>query len=963
MALLEYRQVIIPNDHALLLEVVILSATQKLLRFGVYELNLTTEELRKGGTPLKVPPQPFQLLALLASRAGQVVTREEIQQQLWGEETYVDFEQGMNHCIKQIRSVLNDNADAPLYIETLPRRGYRFLAPVTSKEIPTPAPRVTESKSGVQSGVTAVVLARQASTVVAPTTAAPAASNVIVSPVPDVGVAQPPASPPVREPGPSSPRVWLIWAAVGLLILLGGALGYRLWRTSPIGGQTSRLPGVKQRRSVAVLGFQNVSQRPEEAWRSTALSTYLNTELAAGDKLLTVPGDPINQMKIDLGLKDADGYSAATLARIRKHLNVDDVVMGSYTPLDGGDLRLDLRLQDAASGETLASFSVKGSEGQMDELAVRAGETLREKLGVEAAISPTEAAAVTASMPINPEVARLYSEGLAKLQIFDAAAARTLLEQAVAAEPDSAMAHSALAEALNFLGFDQKAQEEAKKAVDLSDKLSPEDKLSVQARYFELSNQWPEAIKLYQTLWHDYPDNLEYGLRLAEAQRGASQGNDALATIGQLRALPAPSRDDPRIDLSEAYAYKLLGDWKLQQSAATRAEEKARVQERKLMLAEAQSVEAGALLEQQDFSAALPLYKQALEIYQRSGDKAAEASTLNNIGDVFQGRGDLAAAETKYREAIGIYRAIGAKGLAATTLSNLGAQLQKQRNLDGAEKLYEQALDMLREVNDKGHEATVLNNMGEILHEKGDLAGATAKYQQVLRMYDDLGDKSGSAYARSDLGEVLAEQGDLATAQKMEQQALSIREAIGEPTAENRLALAELSLDQGRSADSEASARSAAAEFRSKGIVDKEAQAETVLARSYLAQGQLSKANESIAHANTLTAQIKDPALRVPVEVEVGIAAARIRAASGKQRDQSEAMDSLGKAFSEAAKNHLLKLQFEATLALGEIEMESEKASAGRARLQTLERDATAHGFLLIARKAAAARQQTVSTT
>ena len=126
-----------------------MSATQKLLRFGVFELNLATAELRKGGTPVKLAPQPFRLLALLASRAGQVVTREEIQQQLWGEETYVDFEQGMNHCVKQIRNVLNDNADTPLYVETLPRRGYRFLAPVTSKEIPAPAPRVTESKSGI----------------------------------------------------------------------------------------------------------------------------------------------------------------------------------------------------------------------------------------------------------------------------------------------------------------------------------------------------------------------------------------------------------------------------------------------------------------------------------------------------------------------------------------------------------------------------------------------------------------------------------------------------------------------------------------------------------------------------------------------------------------------------------------------------------------------------------------------
>jgi tetratricopeptide (TPR) repeat protein/DNA-binding winged helix-turn-helix (wHTH) protein/TolB-like protein len=899
---------------------------------------------------------------LLVSRAGQVVTREEIRQQLWDEETYVDFEQGMNHCIKQIRNVLNDNADTPLYVETVPRRGYRFLAPVTSKVVPAPGPRVTESKTG---GFVPVALARQASTETAVTAAAPATAEVIPSLAPTaVAETQSHEIAPARGSSLSTARVRLIWAALGLLVLLGGVLGYR-WGTSTIGGHTYRPPVVKQRRSVAVLGFQNVSQRPDEAWRSTALSRFLNTELAAGDKLLTVPDEYIGHLKGDLALKDADGYSPATLARIRKYLNVDDVdvVVGSYTPLDGGDLRLDLRLQDAATGETIASFSEKGSEGQMDELVGRVGATLRAKLGVEADISPAEAAAVSASIPVSPEVARLYAEGLAKLQVFDASAARPLLEKTVAAEPDYALAHSALAEALNFLGYDQKAREEAKKAFDLSDKLPPEDKVSVQARYLEMTSQWPEAIKLYQTLWHDYPDNLEHGLRLAKAQRSAGQVKDALATIEQLRALPPPRRDDPRIDLAEAYAYNLLGEWKLGQAAARKAGDKAHEQSRKLLLAEAQSAEANSLLGQEDFSVALRLYKQALDIYQQSGDKGDEASVLNNIGGVSLEQGDLAAAEKKYRDALAIYRAIGAKGLAANPLTNLGALLQRQGNLDGAEELYMQALDMYREVKNKGSEAIVLNNMAEVLHDKGDLAGARSKYELVLPMYDELADKSGSAYAHFGLGEVLAEQGDLAAARKSHEKALSIRESIGESTAESRLALARLSLEEGRPDDSEANARTAAEDFRTKEIVDKEALAEAVLARSLLAEGKLATASESIAHATALAGRIKDPALRLPVEIEVGTAAARIRAASGKQRDLVAALDSLGRRLTEATRNHLLELQFEAALALGETEIESAKVGAGRARLQALERDATAHGFLLIARKAAAARQQPAGPT
>jgi len=127
----------------------VLSTTYRLLRFGVFELNLDTEELRKDGTAVKLSPQPFRVLAVLASRADEIVTREEIRRQVWGDDTYVDFEQGLNQCIMQIRTALKDSSSRPLYIETLPRKGYRFLAPVTSKTIATQG-RVTESSSGLQ---------------------------------------------------------------------------------------------------------------------------------------------------------------------------------------------------------------------------------------------------------------------------------------------------------------------------------------------------------------------------------------------------------------------------------------------------------------------------------------------------------------------------------------------------------------------------------------------------------------------------------------------------------------------------------------------------------------------------------------------------------------------------------------------------------------------------------------------
>ncbi|HUG55143.1 MAG TPA: transcriptional regulator, partial [Vicinamibacteria bacterium] len=112
------------------------------LRFGVYELDPRGGELWREGLPVHIPPQPFKVLWLLASRAGDVVTREEIRQELWGNDTFVDFDGGLNFCINQIRKALRDNAESPRFIHTLPRRGYRFIASV--ERVPLPAAETPE---------------------------------------------------------------------------------------------------------------------------------------------------------------------------------------------------------------------------------------------------------------------------------------------------------------------------------------------------------------------------------------------------------------------------------------------------------------------------------------------------------------------------------------------------------------------------------------------------------------------------------------------------------------------------------------------------------------------------------------------------------------------------------------------------------------------------------------------------
>ena len=110
------------------------SAPANRFRFGEFELDTSAGELRRNGDRLRIQPQPYRLLTLLVRRAGELVARDEIRQELWKDGTFVDFEQSVNFCVSQIREVLKDSADRPIYVQTVPKRGYRFIAPVETGE-------------------------------------------------------------------------------------------------------------------------------------------------------------------------------------------------------------------------------------------------------------------------------------------------------------------------------------------------------------------------------------------------------------------------------------------------------------------------------------------------------------------------------------------------------------------------------------------------------------------------------------------------------------------------------------------------------------------------------------------------------------------------------------------------------------------------------------------------------------
>src|SRR5215470_6639335 len=119
-----------------------MSESATILRFDIFELDTAAGELRRQADRVKLPPQPLRVLELLVRRGGEVVTRAQIRERIWSD-SFVDFEQGLNFCIRQIREALGDTADAPRFIETLPRRGYRFLLPVEAP--PAAPPRAVRS--------------------------------------------------------------------------------------------------------------------------------------------------------------------------------------------------------------------------------------------------------------------------------------------------------------------------------------------------------------------------------------------------------------------------------------------------------------------------------------------------------------------------------------------------------------------------------------------------------------------------------------------------------------------------------------------------------------------------------------------------------------------------------------------------------------------------------------------------
>ncbi|MGA7079110.1 MAG: winged helix-turn-helix domain-containing protein [Terriglobales bacterium] len=934
------------------------------VRFGLYEVNLQKRELRKGGLRLRVPHQSFQILVMLLERPGQVISREDLKRELWPSDVFVNYERSLNSAVQKLRSALRDTSRKPRYIETLPREGYRFIASI--------GPLIPAS------------------------TEAPADAAILAS------VELPSDNKTSEELStvPSAPhRNWRYWSAAALFLVL---IVMYVWHRYDSDSRNQRvpvaqtqptpvLPSSLSRRSVAIMGFTNVSGNARNSWLSTAFTEMLATELAAGDHLRTVAEEHVARAKLELSLADRDSYAGDTLNKIHQDLGCDYVVAGSYLamgPAGKGRLRLDARVQDARTGETVASVAVVGSQSDLFDLASRAGEEMRDKLGMET-LTVTEAQAVKAALPSDPEAARLYSDGLAKMRVYDDVAASDLFQRVIRLQPEYSPAYSALATAWSDLGYDAKAAVAARKAMDLAQNLPQQARLQTEARYHEMNGDWTQAIEAYSRLQRSYPDNLDYSLNLAAAQDAMGKNAAAAATLAAVRKSPSPERDDPRIDITEARIAGNLGDYQREHTLADSAARKAEINRAGLLLARAKLIDGFALFFLGDLSSAVDADAEARRMFAESGDLGRSAVASMNIGGVLATQGDIIGAKHSIERALTVFRKQGDQAHLASALSNLGSMYEIQGDLPRAENLFREAgaifsklnrtnrydyvtcslaellqrrgrlreandmlepeLQHLRSEADNSNLGSALQTLGSIAETQGDLATALRMYQDAVVHLKETGAKTDYAAADRSLAKAYLREGDFVSSKQIVSEALLLDRQTGAKTdrALDQIELAEISLAQAGSVDKDA-LRSAIDQFRLQRITDGEIEAEIVLARENIQQGKTAEAAKMLEQTTVLSAKSYDPTVRF----DVALATAHLQAA---QHRFGDARRTARPALQRAIAVGCVRCQMEARLELGEIDIQAGNAERGRAQLHDLAEEAGRRGFRLLAEDAAAA--------
>jgi DNA-binding winged helix-turn-helix (wHTH) protein/tetratricopeptide (TPR) repeat protein/TolB-like protein len=938
-----------------------LNTPRDLYEFGPFRLESRERRLLKEGTPIALPPKVFDTLRVLVENAGHVVTKDELMASLW---PGTSVEEGnLTKNIWLIRKALEEKEGDDRYIETVPKAGYRFVAPMRPTlagfpSFPTPPPEPPFEPRE--------------------TAPLPAPVSSDATPAPVTGTA----------PTPFRLR-WLLGAALGSILALGILwFARRIGPRSPASATPKSAAAVHTRRSVAVLGFQNLSGRSEAGWLSTAVSEMVSAELAGGEKLRLVPAENIARYGGVRHPAVAGTLSRETLANLRASLDADLVLSGSYVAMSssgGNAIRFDMTLQDTVTGESVATVTETGNESDLFNLVSSAGGKLRADLGLLPA-SSSEGAGTAAVLPKDREAARLYADGLAKLRAFDALGARPLLEASIRVEPDFGPAHEALSQSWSALGYDENARTEAKESFRLASGSPPAIRTPAEARLAETEKDWARAESLEVSLLGSHPDDLEAALRLAEVQIAGGRARQALATLFALAALPAPSRDDPRIDLARANAFGALSKWRDQLQEAGQAAEKARRNGSTLLLAQARLSEAGALRDLGDTARGRRGYEDAAALFRSAGDSNGEAEALIGIANATSSegkydeartlwrraqatcartgnrkgeahalsdlaildwlRGDVDSALAEGRQVLALNRSINDQRGIVWGLNATGNVLADQGQFEPALALQKEGIEISRKIGDDEYLSYGLSSLGDTFLAQGRLAEARGKYEDSLALSKKLGDPDGEATRENDLGNVFAAEGELSQAQTHYDTALAGRRRLGlkDEAAESQMLIAQLRNAEGHYREAAQLAGQAARVFADLRQTGNGAISLATEARAELGLGKFAEARALCGKARALLKNNRQNGANLPVLMEA------VRVETAANPDAAEGVFSDFE--TRARKSGWLLYILESRRARAEIEIRTGRMQEGLQEARSVVQEARLKGFGLIAAEA-----------
>jgi serine/threonine protein kinase/tetratricopeptide (TPR) repeat protein len=718
-------------------------------------------------------------------------------------------------------------------------------------------------------------------------------------------------------------------------VLAGSHLQFRPAASSPLTRPV--------RPSVALLGLVDRTGRPDTAWLSTQLSNALSRELRAGDKLRSFSTTLVDRTKTALLLEGSEAPSLETLARFGELLGCDFVVLGHYSVEEsagGSLLRLELRIQDTATGELLASLEDSGPLRTPLPLLSRVGSRLREALGVQGVIQETP---LERHLPSSLEALRLYNEAWVKLRHQDGAGSQALIEKVIALDPAPVGPHALLAHSLVVRGERGRAREELAKLLSRPEQLTLKERLQFEALYTAYAPDQKQAADIYQRLADLFPDDLEMGLNLVHARLSAGEPQVALATLAKLRE-QAPPGFVMLLDGHEAKAALGARDFPRAQAAAARAASQAEAQRDWFSAATHRGTEAEALFQQGAKERAREAMRASIKLFQRAGNHPAKAEATRKLADMLPAA-DLQGRLQVVREAEALFTEFGSSNGRCMTLLDIGDYQHALGELHAALRSAREALPLCQGTRLTSLELQGWTLVGRVHRSLGDLDAAEASFSEALQLARKHQGTLQTALGLTDLASLALARGDVARARQLHDEARRLLQEKGRsPPEDFELRQARLAFEEG---DLEEAGRLADAAVTTVPELSV-AEVHHLRARLFLAQHHYKEANVALLEAG-------EPA---PLLTRLGlkIQSARLRAVRGGPSEHAPALESLRELLARAQELGWLEGQYEARLALGEVELASGRAAAGLARLKALERDATKSGWVSWARKAASLR-------